>query len=478
MGGWNITKKDLLLLCRDGRALAVLLMLPMLFIVLIGMSVGPLFATGEDDKTKLQIAIWDQVDADFDLQDFRRFYPGEFGFESPEQFEQEEASLPPVTMQELIDIGFAEDEAGIETELKRIEKNCRMLTDRFIETFRIDPGFKIQEIHSQAEADDWIRENVDKAMVVIGPDFWTRIQRLQADDIMNRSAGAMQTGLKSLDISIESRTRGAARDSLLQRVILGQVQDIMGAYVACETSSQFRNSGIGKSSCPPFELEGELEPIIAAAPVQKDPDKAQLNEAYIFIVPGFTVMFVFFLVNIMARSFLQEKHQGTLRRLQMAPLRPASVLIGKTVPFLLISLVQTILLFIFGRIMFGMSWGTQPLLLLPVIFFTSLAATGLGLVIAMVVKTDSQVSSYSNLIVIMMAGVSGCIIPPQWMNSAILRNMSLATPHYWSLNAFGELLKMESPRLSIVAESCGVLLAFAAFFFVLGSVLWRRKLAT
>ncbi|MEZ5955574.1 MAG: ABC transporter permease, partial [Hyphomonas sp.] len=361
---------------------------------------------------------------------------------------------------------------------KRIEKNCRMLTDRFIETFRIDPGFKIQEIHSQAEADDWIRENVDKAMVVIGPDFWTRIQRLQADDIMNRSAGAMQTGLKSLDISIESRTRGAARDSLLQRVILGQVQDIMGAYVACETSSQFRNSGIGKSSCPPFELEGELEPIIAAAPVQKDPDKAQLNEAYIFIVPGFTVMFVFFLVNIMARSFLQEKHQGTLRRLQMAPLRPASVLIGKTVPFLLISLVQTILLFIFGRIMFGMSWGTQPLLLLPVIFFTSLAATGLGLVIAMVVKTDSQVSSYSNLIVIMMAGVSGCIIPPQWMNSAILRNMSLATPHYWSLNAFGELLKMESPRLSIVAESCGVLLAFAAFFFVLGSVLWRQKLAT
>ncbi|MCA9039179.1 MAG: ABC transporter permease [Planctomycetaceae bacterium] len=472
MGGWNITKKDLLLLCRDGRALAVLLALPMLFIVLIGMSVGPLFATGDEEKSKLPIAIFSHPKSDFDLQDLRRFDPQSFGYENLEDVRAEEANLEPVTLEEAVDSGY--DEA--EQELERIEKNCRMLTERIINKLELTPGFKIERISSKAESENWQRDHVDNVLIEVGEDFWTKVQNLDSDDLLQIDEGRMKGGLSSVDIFLESRTSNPTRDSIVHDMVRGKVLEVLGPYILCESSSRFRNAS--GDTCEPYTLTGELPPLEAPAPVQKDPSKAQLNEAYIFIVPGFTVMFVFFLVNIMARSFLQEKHQGTLRRLQMAPLRPASVMIGKTVPFLIISLIQTVLLFIFGRLMFGMSWGSEPLLLLPVIFFTSLAATGLGLVIAMVVKTDSQVSSYSNLIVIMMAGVSGCIIPPDWMNSAILRKMSLATPHYWSLNAFGELLKAETPRLTIVVESCGVLLAFAAFFFVLGSVLWRQKLAT
>ncbi|QDU79373.1 Inner membrane transport permease YbhR [Polystyrenella longa] len=473
MGGWNITKKDLLLLCRDGRALAVLLLLPMLFIGLIGMSVGPLFATGDEEKNKFPIAVLDQVDHEFDLQDLRRFDPPSFGFENYEELMELEPELDPVTLEEAEASGYAD----AEEELERQQKNSRMLTEHIINKIEVDRGFKVTRLKSAAEAEEWQQENVGNVLVVFGEEFWTRVETLESADLFQLDQGRMKSGLSSLDIYLESRSSNATRDSIVHEMIRVKVLEVISPYVMCETESHFRSMA-DKSVCEPYELNGVLPPLDAPAPVQKDPTKAQLNEAYIFIVPGFTVMFVFFLVNIMARSFLQEKHQGTLRRLQMAPLRPASVMVGKTVPFLLISLAQTILLFLFGRFTFGMSWGTEPLLLLPVIFFTSLAATGLGLVIALIVKTDSQVSSYSNLIVIMMAGVSGCIIPPEWMNSQLLRNTSLATPHYWSLNAFGEILKAETPSLSIVAESCGVLIAFSVFFFVLGSVLWRQKLAT
>ena len=473
MGGWNITKKDLTLLFRDGRALAVLLLLPMLFIGLIGASVGPIFATGDDEKTKIPVAIYDKADTDFDIQNLRLFDPLSFGYESLEDLRAAGDDLPPVTPGELDAAGYVEPEV----ELERIEKNARMLTDRIIEMVSMSDAFKVERVYSDAEAESWQVDNLNRVMLVIGEDFWTRVQNLESGDFLPPDQGRMKEGLSSLDIYLESRSKNSARDAIVHDMVRGKVIEALGPYVMCETDARIRNMK-GESLCAPYELTGELPPLPAPAPVQADPAAKQLNEAYIFIVPGFTVMFVFFLVNIMARSFLQEKHQGTLRRLQMAPLRPSSVLVGKTIPFLLISLLQTIILFVFGRVLFGMTWGNEPWLLLPVIFFTSLAATGLGLVIAMVVKTDSQVSSYSNLIVIMMAGISGCIIPSDWMSSAFLRNASLATPHYWSLNAFGELLKAETPRLSIVAESCGVLLAFAAFFFVLGSVLWRQKLAT
>jgi ABC-2 type transport system permease protein len=181
-------------------------------------------------------------------------------------------------------------------------------------------------------------------------------------------------------------------------------------------------------------------------------------------------MFVFFLVNIMARSFLGERSLGTLRRLQMAPIRSSDVLLGKTVPFFVVSLIQTGLLFLAGRLLFGMSWGHRPLLLIPVIVCTSLAATMLGLLTATLVKTDSQVSAYANIVVITMAGISGCFMPREWLPE-VMQQVSLATPHAWALMAYDQLLSREFVDLRLVGQCCLALLGFAVVFFTLG---WCR----
>lgn len=73
-----------------------------------------------------------------------------------------------------------------------------------------------------------------------------------------------------------------------------------------------------------------------------------------WVVPGFTVMFAFFLINVMARSFMIERDQGTLRRLLLAPVRTLPLLLGKTIPFYLTSVLQCTLLFFCGRLLFGM----------------------------------------------------------------------------------------------------------------------------
>jgi ABC-2 type transport system permease protein len=170
----------------------------------------------------------------------------------------------------------------------------------------------------------------------------------------------------------------------------------------------------------------------------------------------------------MARSFIQERDLGTLRRLRMAPVRPASILLGKTVPFLMLSLLQTAILFACGRWMFGMTWGPLPWLLVPVALCTSLAATSLGLLIATLVRTDSQVSAYANIVVILSAGISGCFIPRQWL-TPVMKPVSLAVPHGWALVAYDTLLKSARPDVTLVWQCCAAILGFALLYFLLGT---------
>ncbi len=117
------------------------------------------------------------------------------------------------------------------------------------------------------------------------------------------------------------------------------------------------------------------------------------GEHYKHLVPMFVVMFVFFLVLIVGWVFVAERSQGTLRRLQAAPLTRGHILMGKMVPCLALSVGQTLFLLIASRWLFGIRWGPehwslaeQLAWLLPVVLCTSLAAMGLALLIAAVAR--------------------------------------------------------------------------------------------
>jgi len=183
-------------------------------------------------------------------------------------------------------------------------------------------------------------------------------------------------------------------------------------------------------------------------------------------------MFAFFLVILMARSFIAERELGTLARLRMSPVSRTGLLLGKTLPFFIVSLVQSALLFLSGKVLYQMYWGPSIPALLSVIACTSLAATGLGLLVAMLARTDTQVSAYANFLVITMAGISGCFMPRDWQ-PVIVQQIGLATPHAWALIAYEQLLLQEEPQMYIVAKCCFALIAFAAGFFALGW--WRFR---
>ena len=194
---------------------------------------------------------------------------------------------------------------------------------------------------------------------------------------------------------------------------------------------------------------------------------------YQVLVPSYTVMFAFFLVLSVGWLFVAERKHGTLARLRAAPLTRGQILMGKLLPCVVVSLIQGFFLLLAGRIIFGMTWGSRPELLLPVVLATSIAAVGLAVLVASIARTETQVAIYGTLIVLVLGGVSGSLMPRDLMPEK-MKIASLATPHAWALDAYAQLLASPTPNVAFIATACAVLIAFGAAFTLLAW--WRMDL--
>ena len=404
MDAFKITLKDLRLLCRDRRALVVLVAMPMVIIAIVGSSTGRLRANREQSRQGLTIEV-----ADFDQS---------------------------VAAKRL---------TGFLASYDNVIVRSAVISDR-------RDASVLEQLQFERPTD-----NID-VRLVIQPEFESHMRQRSTTVLTSPDETTRRNGFDAVSLTLITNETAAdpMMEGLAKTLVKLSLQNAILPILA-EKVPSFR--GAARDSVIP-------EPWERSAAAQKAPSDDG-NRVYQFFIPSYTVLFVFFLVNIMGRSFLGERDTGTLRRLRISPVAPTEILIGKTLPFLILSLVQTIILMVSGRLLFGMSWGPQPLLLIPIMLCTSAAATSLGLMFSTIAKTESQVSSMGNLILLSSAGISGCLVPRAWM-PPLTQKISLLTPHAWALDAYGELLTRELPRISVIAQSCGMLLLFSCLFFVVG----------
>lgn len=414
MHALHISLKDLRLLLRDRRTLILLLALPLTFITIIGLSTGQLLNQRETNE-EIKIAI--------------------------------------------------------------VNLDKGKLSESVVESLSQKGGLLPKILSSREEAEQQLKHGKIVTRIVIGPGFQEKVDELDVTDLFDTDEGKLQ-GLESLDIELKSRPSLAATGAIVDQLVLAAVVHTIAPRVA--EKSKFIKQRLDRERERRAEEQGtagggKVDKTRANGgakskvnPGYKTPDQ----NVYQVLVPSYTVMFSFFLVILMARSFISERELGTLARLRMSPVSRTGLLLGKTVPFYIISLAQSLLLFLTGKVLFHMYWGPSIPALLCVIACTSLAATGLGLLVAMLARTDTQVSAYANFLVITMAGISGCFMPREWQ-PALVQQIGLATPHAWALIAYEQLLVHEEPQYSIVARSCAVLVTFATAFYAIGW--WRFR---
>lgn len=137
-------------------------------------------------------------------------------------------------------------------------------------------------------------------------------------------------------------------------------------------------------------------------------------------VPGVIAMVVM-LVSLMltALSVVREKEIGTMEQILVTPLRPVEFILGKTIPFVLISLADVILVALVGIFWFGVPLRGNPLVLLLGVVFFLFNSVGLGLLISTVSTTQQQAMMAGTFFFTPAILLSGLVFPIPNMPVAI-----------------------------------------------------------
>ncbi len=360
---------------------------------------------------------------------------------------------------------FNEKEKSRKMRLGVVNEDTSPLSENLIaEVLKLD-ALEVTELPDRPVAKDMLGNGKIDVLVFIGAHYHERVEDLDLGDVLYSAEGKLATGPSNLDVEVHSGAFLASAAEIVEELVLAFAIRTIAPDVLRAKEPKLATKLFLKVKREMHERESDDAPSAKALPTKQRGDVI-----YQYLVPSYTVMFVFFIVNFMASSLIVERNTGTLNRLLMAPMSRMQLMLGKTLPFLAISVAQTAILFLVGKILFQMSWGPYPWMLFPVMFTTSLAATGMGLFVATIVRTDSQVSAYGTFLVLILAGISGCLMPRSWQPE-VMQQVGLITPHAWALVAYDQLLGRDTPNLQAVWRCCGMLLGFATAFC---AVAWWR----
>ena len=184
------------------------------------------------------------------------------------------------------------------------------------------------------------------------------------------------------------------------------------------------------------------------------------------ILPALTALLaVIQVLSIAGQSIAREKEQGTFDQLLVTPLSPSAILLGKTLPPVLVGLVQSSLVFLAARLIFQIPFAGSYLLLVLALLVFNFAVVGIGLCVSAFSQNMQQAMFYNFTLLMPMILLSGFATPidsmPQAFQIATLANpvrygVELAQRIYLEDAQFTQILPLLCPLaiMAILTLSC------------------------
>jgi ABC-2 type transport system permease protein len=194
----------------------------------------------------------------------------------------------------------------------------------------------------------------------------------------------------------------------------------------------------------------------------------QLDDATSMTV-GMAVMFLFYVTQLGVLGLLEERRDGTLDRLLVAPIRKWSILAGKAIASYVLGLASMAVLVISSTLLLHAHWG-NPIGVTVLILAVTFAAVGIMAVVSGIAKTDEQANTYTAIVAIALAILGGSFFPVSQIGG-LLTVLSKVTPHAWFVQGLGDLA---SGQLASVVPSTLILLAFGVVSGVAAVVVLRK----
>lgn len=166
----------------------------------------------------------------------------------------------------------------------------------------------------------------------------------------------------------------------------------------------------------------------------------QMKSAYNF-VPGIMGMIFILICAIMTSvSIVKEKENGTMNLLLVSPIRPTTIILGKLVPYLILScIILTIMLLIAYTVLgLPMSRNILTVIIVSLVYITM--SLSLGLLVSTIAKTQLTALVMSAVMLMMpVLLLSGMIFPIENMPT-VLKWISCAVPARWYIEAMRKVM--------------------------------------
>ncbi|MFC2068444.1 ABC transporter permease [Chloroflexota bacterium] len=190
-----------------------------------------------------------------------------------------------------------------------------------------------------------------------------------------------------------------------------------------------------------------------------------------YVVPGYLVMFVFMAAAFSAESIVRERQNRTLDRLLATSVRRESIIIGIFTGTAVKGLVQIIIFWMVGLLVFNMDLGRSLFGVLILSLLMVIMSSAFAIMLATIVRTQSSASSVALITSLVLAPLGGCwwplFITPPWMQF-----IAKITPHGWATTGFNKLLVFSADFSAVVPEMLA-LLGFAVLFGIIA--VWRFR---
>ena len=405
---WFIAKKDLLQILRDRASLFFLLLVPLVLIVVVGFAFGNLFGSG---STQITITV-------------------------------------AVSNQDSGSVG------------KAIVNALQINTDKLKIT--------VDQYNNPNQITDQVANNSNVNAGIVIPAGTT-----------DKFIATAQTGTTPKDLvqfySLPSNND--PRATIVQNIVSGVISSQLAGttavgqvYSACNqpgnhcTQSSINTQAIATAVGQASATGGPLAVQALTA------GKAVSINSFDQIVPGYAVFFALFGINAAAGTILQEKEDGTFRRLLIAPVQKYALLGGKLLAQFILTLGQLTFFFIFGYFAFHLNISSLPAVIVLIIG-ASFAATGLGILLVSVVKTRRQLSAIVPLVVLVSSAIGGAwwplFIEPQWMQQIAKVGVTA-----WAMEGLNGVMILGKDFAQVAPDILG-LLAYGLICFVIALRLFR-----
>lgn len=204
-----------------------------------------------------------------------------------------------------------------------------------------------------------------------------------------------------------------------------------------------------------------VEGIIAGsgvnyAPVLRTLYNPQLKSSYNF-VPGILGMIFILICAIMTSvSIVSEKETGTMNLLLVSPVRPGVVILGKLVPYFLLSCILLALMLALSYALLDLPYYGNILNITGVTVIYIILALSIGLLVSSIVKTQLAALIVSAMMfMIPVITLSGMIFPIDNMPE-VLQWLSCIVPARWYISAMRKLMIQGLP-LRLVMTGTAIL---------------------